>query len=201
MSEVKLIAEKRTEFGKGAARRLRRDHKVPAVLYGHGTDPVHLALPGHDTMMALKQSNTLLTLDLGASTELALPKDIQRHPIKGLIEHVDLLLVKRGEKVTVDVPVHTVGDSAPGTLVDLEQVTLSILVEATSIPSAIEVSVEGAEAGTQISAGEIALPAGAELAADPESLVVNVTIPALEAAESADEAEEGAEAAEESSEE
>ena len=96
MSEVKLTAEKRTEFGKGAARRLRRDHKVPAVLYGHGTDPVHLALPGHATMLALKHSNTLLTLDLGGSTELALPKDIQRHAIKGAIEHVDLLLVRRG---------------------------------------------------------------------------------------------------------
>ncbi len=143
MSEVKLTAEKRTEFGKGAARRSRRDHKVPAVLYGHGTDPVHLALPGHATMLALKHSNTLLTLDLGGSTELALPKDIQRHAIKGAIEHVDLLLVRRGEKVTVDVPLHVVGEPMSGTLVTSELNTLEVEVEATNIPSSIEVSVEG----------------------------------------------------------
>ncbi|MFN8078145.1 MAG: 50S ribosomal protein L25/general stress protein Ctc [Kineosporiaceae bacterium] len=185
MSEVKLTAEKRTEFGKGAARRLRRAHKVPAVLYGHGTDPVHLALPGHDTMMALKHSNTLLTLDLGGSTELALPKDVQRHAVKGVIEHVDLLLVRRGEKVTVDVPLHLVGEPQSGTLVTSELTTLSIEVEATHIPSAIEVSVEGLEAGARILAGEIALPAGSTLETDPEALVLQVTTPT----DTADEAE------------
>lgn len=177
MSEVKLTAEKRTEFGKGAARRLRRAHKVPAVLYGHGTDPVHLALPGHDTMMALKKSNTLLTLDLGGSTELALPKDVQRHAVKGIIEHVDLLLVRRGEKVTVDVPLHLVGEPQSGTLVTSELNTLSIEVEATRIPSAIEVSVEGLEAGARILAGEITLPAGSTLETDAEALVLQVTTP------------------------
>jgi large subunit ribosomal protein L25 len=185
VSEVKLTAEKRTEFGKGAARRLRRDHKVPAVLYGHGTDPVHLALPGHDTMMALKKSNTLITLDLGDGVQLALPKDVQRHPVKGLIEHVDLLLVRRGEKVTVDVPVHVVGVSVPGTLVAIELNTLAIEVEATAIPSAIEVDVDGAGAGTQISAGQITLPTGSILVTDPEALAVNITLPAAEVEEPA----------------
>ncbi len=177
MSEVKLTAEKRTEFGKGAARRLRRAKMVPAVLYGHGTDPVHVALPGHATMLALKHSNTLLTLDLGGSTELALPKDIQRHAIKGDIEHVDLILVRRGEKVTVDVPLHVVGDPASGTLVTNEMNTLSIEVEATRIPSSIEVSVEGLEDGAHITAGEVTLPAGATLVADPEALVLHVSTP------------------------
>jgi large subunit ribosomal protein L25 len=173
--EVKLTAEPRTEFGKGAARRLRRAHKVPAVLYGHGTDPVHVALPGHATMLALKQSNALLSLDLNGKATLALPKDVQRDALRGTIEHVDLLIVRRGEKVTVDIPLHLVGASANGTLVTSESNTLSIEVEATHIPQSIEVDVEGAQAGTQIHAGEIALPAGATLAGDPEALVVQVT--------------------------
>jgi large subunit ribosomal protein L25 len=177
VSEVKLTAEKRTEFGKGAARRLRRAKMVPAVLYGHGTDPVHVALPGHATMLALKHSNTLLTLDLGGSTELALPKDIQRHAIKGDIEHVDLILVRRGEKVTVDVPLHVVGDPASGTLVTNELNTLSIEVEATHIPSSIEVSVEGLEDGAHLTAGQVTLPAGATLVVDPEALVLHVSTP------------------------
>lgn len=191
MSEVKLTAERRTEFGKGAARRLRRGHKVPAVLYGHGTDPVHLALPGHDTMMALKSSNTLLTLDLGSTTELALPKDVQRHPVKGLIEHVDLLLVKRGEKVTVDVPVQLVGDTVSGTLVNAELTTLSIEVEATNIPSSIEVDVEGLDAGAQIHAEQIPLPEGSVLVTDPEALIVNVTVPVVDTGEAEGETAEG----------
>jgi large subunit ribosomal protein L25 len=173
--EVKLTTEPRTEFGKGAARRLRRAHKVPAVLYGHGTEPVHVALPGHDTMMALKQSNALLSLDLEGKPTLALPKDVQRDALRGTIEHVDLLIVKRGEKVTVDIPLHLVGDTAPDTLVTSEMNSLSIEVEATHIPQAIELDISGAEAGTQIHAGQIALPAGATLAGDPEALVVNVT--------------------------
>ena len=114
MSEVKLTAEARTEFGKGAARRLRRAHKVPAVLYGHGTAPVHVALPGHDTMLALKHSNALLSVDLDGTATLALPKDVQRDPLRGFIEHVDLIIVRRGERVIVDVPLHVVGDARPG---------------------------------------------------------------------------------------
>ncbi|WP_035813459.1 50S ribosomal protein L25/general stress protein Ctc [Jiangella gansuensis] len=176
MSDVKIAAELRTEFGKGAARRLRRADKVPAVLYGHGTDPVHLALPGHDTMLALKTANALLTLDIeGHGNELALPKHVQRDPLKGFIEHVDLLLVKRGEKVTVDVPVHLVGEAAPGTLVNLDSPTLSVEAEATHLPEGIEVSVEGLEEGTQIHAKDLTLPSGTTLAADDELLVVNVT--------------------------
>lgn len=175
MAEVKLSAEKRSEFGKGAARRLRREHKVPAVLYGHGADPVHVALPGHETMLALKNSNALLELDLGGgATELALPKDVQRNPVKGSIEHVDLLLVRRGEKVTVDVPIHLVGTPASGTMLNTDHTTLSVEVEATSIPQSIEVDVDGAAEGTSIAAGDVKLPAGATLVTDPEALVVSV---------------------------
>lgn len=175
MSEVKLTAEARTEFGKGAARRLRRAHKVPAVLYGHGTAPVHVALPGHATMLALKHSNALLSVDLDGTSTLALPKDIQRDPLRGFIEHVDLIIVRRGERVVVDVPLHVVGTPAPGTLVTSEATTLSVEVEATAIPPSIDVDVEGAQAGTQIHAGKIPLPEGATLAADPEALIINVT--------------------------
>jgi len=198
VSEVKLTAESRSEFGKGAARRLRRADKIPAVLYGHGTDPVHVTLPGHATMLALKQSNALLSLDLGGTPTLALPKDVQRNPIRGDIEHVDLLLVRRGEKVTVDVPLHIVGDAAPGTLVTSELTTLSVEVEATHIPSLIEVDITGAKAGSRIHAGEITLPAGATLIADAELLVVAVQAQdqGVDAEDAAAEAEAEAAAAE-----
>lgn len=193
MSDVKIAAELRTEFGKGAARRLRRTGRVPAVLYGHGTDPVHLALPGHDTMLALKTANVLITLDIdGASSELALPKHVQRDPLKGFIEHVDLLLVKRGEKVTVDISVHLVGEAAPGTMVNLDQPTISIEAEATHIPSSIEVSIEGLEEGTQIHAKDLPLPRGSKLAADDDLLVVNISVaPTAEDLEGEGEAAEG----------
>ncbi|HET9656684.1 MAG TPA: 50S ribosomal protein L25/general stress protein Ctc [Kineosporiaceae bacterium] len=191
MSEVKLTAESRTEFGKGAARRLRRAHKVPAVLYGHGTNPVHVALPGHATMLALKHSNTLLELQLEGKTTLALPKDVQRNAIRGEIEHIDLLVVRRGEKVTVEIPLHLVGEAGPGTLVTTEVTTLSVEVEATRIPAAIEYDLAGAEAGTQVHAGEIPLPEGATLAGDAELLVVHVSSSAvsLEAPAEAEQAE------------
>lgn len=174
MSEVKLTAAKRTEFGKGAARRLRREHQVPAVIYGHGTDPVHVSLPGHATMLALKQSNALLTLDVEGKSTLALPKAIQRDPIRGTIEHVDLLLVRLGEKVTVEVSLHIVGTPGPGTLVTSELNTLSVEVEATAIPTFFDVDIQGAQAGTAIRAGEIELPAGAVLITDPEAIAVHV---------------------------
>lgn len=175
MSEVSLDAEPRSEFGKGAARRLRRADKVPAVLYGHGADPVHVALPGHATMLALKRSNALFSLRVNGKPTLALPRDVQRDPVRGTIEHVDLLIVRKGEKVTVDVPLRLVGEAAAGTLVTSESTTLSVEVEATAIPASIDVEVTGLEAGTQIHAGQIPLPAGASLATDPESLVVNIT--------------------------
>ncbi len=175
MSEVRISAEHRTEFGKGAARRIRRDSKVPAVLYGHGSDPRHISLPGHDLMMALKTPNVLLTLDLDGADELALPKDVQRDPIKGFLEHVDLVLVRRGEKVTVEIPLHVVGSAAPETIVTSDLNTLSVEAEATHIPGAIEVSVEGLNVGDQIHARDVQLPAGSTLATDPDALVVNVT--------------------------
>ena len=175
MSEVKLSATPRNEFGKGAARRLRRDHLVPAVLYGHGTDPVHVALPGHATMLALKNSNALLTIELNGGTQLALPKDVQRHPIRLSIEHVDLIVVRQGERVTVDVQLHIVGEPGPGGLVTIDLNTLSIEVEATNIPTSIEFNLDGAPIGTQIHASQIPLPEGATLETDPETIAVTVS--------------------------
>ena len=172
---VKIVAEKRTEFGKGAARRVRREHKIPAVLYGHGTDPVHLTLPGHETMLAVKVANAVLSLQIDGKEQLALVKDVQRDAIKPVIEHLDLVVVKRGKKVVVDVAVSTVGAAAAETLVNVEAQTVQVQAEATHIPTGVEVSVEGLEAGTQITAGELQLPQGVELVSDPETLVVNVT--------------------------
>lgn len=192
MSEIKLVAEARTEFGKGAARRVRRANKIPAVLYGHGSDPLHVTLPGHETMMALKHSNALFSIELEGKAQLAIAKDVQRDPVRNVIEHVDLLIVKKGEKVAVDVPVVVTGESAPGTihLVDLQ--TLAVEAEATHLPESIEVSIEGLESGSQILAGDVKLPQGTTLTADAELLVVSVTEPQAEATE-----DEAAEAAEE----
>jgi large subunit ribosomal protein L25 len=172
---TKLVASKRTEFGKGAARKIRRAGNIPAVIYGHGTDPVHISLPGHDTMLALKHVNALLTIVVDGDEQLALAKDVQRDPIKPIIEHVDLVVIRRGEKVTVEIPVHVEGEAAPETIVTLDHSTLQLLVAATDIPENVVVSVEGLEAGTQIHASEVELPSGAELVTDPEALVVNVT--------------------------
>jgi large subunit ribosomal protein L25 len=195
---TKLVAEKRTDFGKGAARKIRRAGNIPAVMYGHGTEPVHISLPGHSTMMALKQANALLTIVIDGDEQLALAKDVQRDPIKPVIEHVDLVVVNKGEKVTVDVAVHLEGDAAPDAVVTLDHNTLQLLVLATNIPESITVSVEGLEAGTQIHAGAVALPDGAELVTDADALVVNVTAPAAEEVEETegDEAAAGAPAAE-----
>ncbi len=177
MTETRIKAESRTEFGKGAARRIRRAAKVPAVLYGHGADPVHISLPGHDTMLALKHggANALLSIEIDGKSQLALPKQVQRDPIKGFIEHLDLIVVTKGEKVTVDVPVHVVGDAAPDTLVVTETGTISLEAEATHIPEAIEVSIEGAQVGSQILAKDLTLPPGSVLQIDPDALIVNVT--------------------------
>ena len=181
MSEIKLVATARTEFGKGAARRLRRAHQIPAVLYGHGSDPLHVALPGHDTMLAVKQANALFSIELDGKSQLAIVKDIQRDVVKNVIEHVDLLIVKKGEKVSVEVPVHVVGESAPGTIHLVETQSLALEAEATHLPQNVEVSIEGLEAGASITAGEVELPKGATLVTDAEAVVVNVTVPQVSA--------------------
>jgi len=181
MAETKLVAETRTAFGKGAARQIRRDNKVPAVLYGHGEAPIHVALPGHATLLALRSSNALLDIELDGESHLTIPKDVQRDAIKGFIEHVDLLIVKRGEKVTVEVPVHVEGEAGPETVIQQELTTLSVEAEATHIPDSVTVSVEGLEAGTHVAASQVSLPQGTTLAGDPEQLVVVVTAAATAA--------------------
>ncbi|CAM3640106.1 50S ribosomal protein L25/general stress protein Ctc [Isoptericola cucumis] len=195
MSEIKLAAEARTEFGKGAARRIRRENKIPAVLYGHGTDPVHITLPGHATMLAMRQSNVLFSIELDGKSQLAVAKDVQRTPVNSIIEHVDLLLVRRGEKIVVDINVNVVGESAPGTIHFVEAQTLSVEAEATHLPESVDVSIEGLEAGSHVTAGEVELPSGVVLLTDPEAAVVAVSEPRAEAAAEDEEAEEGAEAA------
>ena len=174
--DLKITAETRTEFGKGAARRIRRSDKVPAVIYGHGNEPSHITLPGHDAMMALKRggSNALLYIDLEGTTRIALTKQIQADPIKGFLEHIDFVEVRKGEKVTVDVPVHVVGESKPDALTVTELNEVSIEAEATNLPDFIEVSVEDADAGFQVFAKDLVLPSGSVLLTDEEYLVVNV---------------------------
>ena len=176
MSAEKITAEKRTEFGKGAARRIRRENKIPAVVYGHGSEAIHVTLPGHTTMMALRHggANALLELDIDGETQLALAKDVQVDPIRRLIEHVDLIAVVKGEKVTVDVPVHVVGEAGPDTTVVTDVTTVQIEAEATHVPEQIEVSVEGLAAGTQIHASDLTLPQGSTLVTEGDVLVVNV---------------------------
>ncbi|MBE4739937.1 50S ribosomal protein L25/general stress protein Ctc [Streptomyces caniscabiei] len=196
MSEVKLAASTRNEFGKGAARRIRRDSKVPGVLYGHGSDPLHLTLPGHELLLALRTPNVLISLDIdGKSNELAIPKSVQRDPIKGFLEHVDLQLVKRGEQVNVEIFVHTEGDLAPGAFL-LEHVlnALPVEAEATHIPESVTVSIEGLAAGDSILAKDIPLPKGTKLAVEEDTVVLQVL--AAQAEEPSEESAEGDEAAE-----
>jgi large subunit ribosomal protein L25 len=176
VSEVRITAEPRTEFGKGAARRVRRADKVPAVLYGHGTDPRHISLPGHELMLALKGGpNTLLRVTgLDGGDELALPKSVQRDPIKGFLEHVDLILVRRGEKVTVDVPIVTMGEIVSGGLLDIQLNSLTVEAEATHIPAEFEIVVEGLQVGEAIHAKDVTLPEGTTLVADPDAVVAHI---------------------------
>jgi large subunit ribosomal protein L25 len=177
VSEVRLTAETRTEFGKGGARRTRRAGKVPAVIYGHGADPRHVALPAREFANAIRHggSNVLLTLDVDGGEQLAIPKSIQRHPIKGYFEHVDLLAVRRGEKVTIDVPVHVVGDIAPGGLLNQENTTIRVEAEATHLPTGFEVSITGLEIGSQVTAADVPLPTGSVLVTDPEILLLSIS--------------------------
>ncbi len=175
MPEVRIAAEPRSEFGKGAARRVRRGGRVPAVLYGHGTDPRHVSLPGHDVLLALRTPNVLILLDgLPGGSQLALPKAVQRDPIRGSIDHVDLILVRRGEKVTVDIPVQVTGEVIPDGMLDQQLIQISVEAEATNIPSGVGVDVEGMEVGTAVHAGDLQLPAGTTLAVDAEVLVLHV---------------------------
>lgn len=193
MPEVKIAAEVRAEFGKGAARRARREGLVPAVLYGHGTETRHLNLPGHDVMLALKTPNVLIRLEgLNNGNELALPKAVQRDVVKGFIEHVDLVLVRRGEKVTVDVPIQVTGEIFPGGVLDQQLVQVTVEAEATHIPQGIEVDVEGMEIGTAVHAGDLKLPRGTTLQVDSETLVLHVVAPQAEELPEAAEAVEGA---------
>lgn len=177
MSEVRIATEPRNEFGKGGARRTRRAGKVPAVLYGHGTPPRHISLPAREFSSDLRTDaglNVLLHLDLDGGTELALAKAVQRNPLRGSIEHVDLLLVRRGEKVTIDVPVTLIGEAVRDTVVDQQALTLSVEAEATAIPQGLEVSIDGLDVGDSVTAGQVSLPAGATLQTDPDSLIVHV---------------------------
>lgn len=191
MSEVKLAASTRTEFGKGAARRIRRDAKVPGVLYGHGSDPLHLTLPGHELLLALRTPNVLISLDIdGKTSELAIPKSVQRDPIKGFLEHVDLQLVQRGEKVSVEIFVHTEGELAPGgNLLEHVLNALPVEAEATHIPESVTVSVEGLTAGDSVLAKDIPLPSGTKLGVDGDTVVLQVL--AAQAEEPSEESAEG----------
>ena len=192
MPEVKIAAEAREEFGKGAARRTRREGRVPAVLYGHGTETRHLSLPGHDLMRALRTPNVLLRLEgLKNGSEIALPKAVQRDPVRDIIEHVDLILVRSGEKVTIEVPIRITGEIFPGGVLNQQLIQISLEAEATHIPQGIDVDVEGMEMGQAVYASDLKLPEGVSLQVEPDTLVLHVI-----AQQTAEEAgEETAEAA------
>ncbi|WP_378147152.1 50S ribosomal protein L25/general stress protein Ctc [Cnuibacter sp. UC19_7] len=188
--DTHVVAEPRTEFGKGAARRIRAAHKIPAVIYGHGTDPQHVTLPGHQVSLILRKANAVLELSIEGKEQLALVKDVQKDPVLQIIEHIDLIVVRRGEKVEVEVPIILEGESYSGTIATQDTSTIAVEVEATHIPERFVVSIEGLEEGTLIHAKDVELPSGATLVSDPELVVVGITIPA------ATESEENAEAAE-----
>jgi large subunit ribosomal protein L25 len=203
----KVEAAPRETFGKGAARKIRAAGKIPAVVYGHGTDPQHITLPAHQVGLLIRKANAVLDLQISGKSQLALVKDVQKDPVHQVIEHLDLIVIRRGEKVQVEVPVHTEGEPFTGNIADLDAKTLLLEVEATHIPENVVVSIEGLEEGTQILAGAVELPKGAILISDPETLVVNVHVPQKvdlgeepEEAEGEEAAEAGEEAAEEAAE-
>ena len=181
--DMRLTAEVRTSFGKGAARKIRALNKIPAVIYGHGTDPQHVTLPGHETMLLIRKANAVLELNIDGAQQLALVKDVQKDPVRQIIEHMDLIIVRRGEKVTVDIPVHLEGESAAGTIATQEHTTVSVEAEATHIPERITVDIEGLEDGTQIHASDLELPSGSTLISDPATLVVAISTPSGGAAD------------------
>jgi len=180
MVDNNLTAELRTQFGKGAARKIRAIGKIPAVIYGHGTDPQHVTLPGHELMLIIRKANQIITLDIEGTPQLALVKDVQKDPVRQIIEHVDLIVVRQGERVEVEVPIHVEGESYPGTIHNLENTSITVDVEATHIPEFFTVSIEGFEEGTQVTAGQVTLPAGATLVTDPETLVLAISVPQLD---------------------
>ncbi|WP_454130325.1 50S ribosomal protein L25/general stress protein Ctc [Microbacterium aurum] len=202
-TDTKVIAEVRENFGKGYARRLRAAGQIPAVIYGHGTEPVHVSLPGHQVSLLIRRANAVLEVEVAGKQQLTLVKDVQKDPVHQIIEHIDLLVVKKGEKIQVDVPVVVLGEPFAGTIANLDNATVTLEVEATHIPQHVEVDVEGLEDGTHITAADLKLPKGATLVTEPETLVVAISVPAATIAESdeieaADEAaaEEQSEAAE-----
>ncbi|HEU5222657.1 MAG TPA: 50S ribosomal protein L25/general stress protein Ctc [Candidatus Lumbricidophila sp.] len=177
MEDNKVVAELRDSFGKGAARKLRAVGKVPAVVYGHGTNPQHLTLPAHQVGLLIRKANALLDLQIEGKSQLVLVKDVQKDPVRQIIEHIDLIVITKGEKVTVEVPVHVVGEPFAGNIVEVEGHTLQLEAEATHIPEFVEVSVEGLQAGTQIHAKDVTLPTGSTLLGDPEVLILVVHAP------------------------
>lgn len=200
-TDTKVVAEVRENFGKGYARRLRAAGKIPAVIYGHGTDPVHVSLPGHQVSLLIRRANAVLELDVAGNQQLTLVKDVQKDPVHQIIEHIDLLVVKKGEKIQVDVPVVVVGEPFAGTIANLDNATVLLEVEATHIPQNIEVDVEGLEDGTHITAADLKLPQGSSLVVDPETLIVAVSVPTSALAAEEEIAEADAEVAAEQSEE
>ena len=191
-----VVTDARESFGKGAARKLRAAGKIPAVIYGHGTDPIHVALPGHEIALILRKSNQILDLDINGKSQLALVKDVQKDPVRQIIEHIDLVVIRKGEKVIVDVPIHVTGESAPGTIANLDAPTISVEAEATHIPEYFTFDIEGREEGAHIYAKDITLIEGSELLSDPELLVIGVSMPRASVEAEAAEEEAAAVAAE-----
>jgi large subunit ribosomal protein L25 len=178
MSESKMAASYRKDFGKGAARKLRAAGHIPAVIYGHGEDPTHVSLPGHETTLLVRKANALIDLSIEGDDKLVLVKDVQRDPVRQVIEHLDLVVIRKGEKVTVDVAIHVEGEPFSGTMVQLENQSVSLEADAINIPEFISVSVDGLEEGTQILAGALQIPEGSSLLTDPEALILAITLPA-----------------------
>ena len=177
MVDNHVAVETRTSFGKGAARKLRASGKIPAVVYGHGADPLHVALPAHETTLIARRANALIELKMTDGEQLVLIKDVQRDPVRQIIEHLDLVIVRKGEKVTVDIAVHVEGEPMSGTMVQMDHSSITVEAEATHIPEYVSVTVDGLEEGSQIHAGELSLPDGSTLVSDPEALILSIQLP------------------------